>query len=106
WDQPVRQDSFFSGRVGPDWPGARRRYLVLGRLYTPDAGVQRSSSCNTAIRSARERTLRARARLPPFFRLLSSDIDSSRTMEFRPNLNGHPMLLRARLGRKRTAVRW
>ena len=62
------------GRFGPDWPGASRRYLVLGRLKTPAVGAQRSSSWSTASRSARVSTLRARARPPPFLRLLSSDI--------------------------------
>src|SRR5208282_6711882 len=72
---PDGQGAFVSpGRLGPDWPGASRRYLVLGRLKTPAAGAQRSSSWSTASRSARVSTLRARARPPPFFRLLSSDI--------------------------------
>ena len=53
-----------SGRFGPDCPGARRRYLVLGRLKTPAVGTQRSSSWSTASRSARVSTLRARQPAP------------------------------------------
>src|SRR5262245_36354342 len=61
-------------RFGPETPGGRTRYFVLGRLNTPCFAVQRSSSWSAASRSARVSTLRERARPPAFFRLLSIDI--------------------------------